>query len=427
MPQAARMPQDDEEVQGLRQLHESLQNPDIFAPAPNPPRSHTPIPQPGIGLWGRGFMGWHQLQGPPSFPNTFVPDTPPPRNQEPGNDTPTPATPMTGSWRHRRRTGEYVERPPQLRVYPPDAKSSTSPVVPSPEMQSPETVFRWEPRATSDPQDSSTPSSLKAERERSGQATEPHDPIEIAPLTRIAPHPSQLDGALEEGLPQGRQRHATLCKKLCKSLRNIPSQLAGVFIKQKKGPPKDEHTGDAASAEGADAADQTWWSKTSKRFGKAKGQSTASTGGRKRRRYGRKSLHGLFSSSAATQPSSSPTTDPFDDSIAPQAFGAPRHEEDSNSPVGLDLGVNTERYLDRQAARAWVLDAARGRSSNCAPARPLVDGTQEEQPLAENTQGRGTWHLARALYRIFLEANGWLPNHEDPDFTAEATTVSEIV
>ncbi|KAL9017284.1 MAG: hypothetical protein Q9185_005375 [Variospora sp. 1 TL-2023] len=363
-------------------------------------------------------MGWHQLQGPLSFPNTFVPDTPPPRNQEPGNDTPTPATPMTGSWRHRRRTGEHAERPPKLRVYPPDAESS----------KSPETVFRWEPHDTPDPQDSSRPSSLEAERERRGRATEPHDPIESAPLTRIAPHPSQLDGALEEGLPQGRQRHATLCKKLCKSLRNIPSQLAGVFIKQKKGPPKDEHTGDVASAEGPDAADQTWWSKTSKRFGKAKGQSTASTGGRKRRRYGRKSLHGLFSSSAAaTQSSSSPTMDPFDDSIAPQAFGAPRHEEDSNSPVGLDLGVNTERYLDRQAARAWVLDAARGHSSNGARPRPPVDGTQEEQALAENTQGRGTWHLARALYRIFLEANGWLPNHEDPEFTAEATTASETV
>ncbi|KAL9010190.1 MAG: hypothetical protein Q9173_004853 [Seirophora scorigena] len=421
MPRAE-MPQSSEDIQGLRQLFESLENPDIFAPPVlNPPRSHTHIPQPGAGV-----VGWHELQGSQNSPNAFVPDTPPPRTQESGNDTPTPAIPMTGSWRHRRRTGEHVERPPQFRAYSPNAELSTSR-----EIRSPDTVIRYNPRGPSNPQDSSRSSSWGTGREQNGEAQEPDDPIESAPFARTAPHPSQLDGVLEEGVQQGRQRQATLCKKLCKSIRNIPSQLAGVFSKENKGPPIDEPTGEAPRADVPEAADRTWWFKTSKPFGKTEGQGTASIGGRKRRRYGRKSLRGLFSSteaaggsSEAAQAPASGTTGPFDDSSAPQAFGAPRHEEDSNSPVGLDLGVNTEQSLDRQVATAWVLDAARANSSNGAPPSPPVDGNQEEQASA---QPRGTWHLARRLYRTFLETNGWVPHRDKADDSMEATTAREVV
>ncbi|KAL8961688.1 MAG: hypothetical protein Q9193_001796 [Seirophora villosa] len=421
MPQAE-TPRSSEDIQGLRQLFESLGNPDIFAPPVlNPPRSHTHTPQPGAG-----GIGWHELPGSQSTPNAFVPDTPPPRIQESGNDTPTPAIPMTGSWRHRRRTGEHVERPPQFGAYPPDAELSTSPGI-----QSPDTVIKYNPRGTSNPQNSSSSSSWEAVGEQNGEAVEPDDPIESAPFARTATHPSQLDGALEESVQQGRQRQDTLCKKLCKSIRNIPSQLAGVFSKEKKDLPTDKPTGEAPRADIPEAADRTWRFKTSKRSGEAEGQGTASIGGRKRRRYGRKSLRGLFSSteaaggsSEAAQAPASRTTGPFDDASAPQAFGAPRHEEDSNSPVGLDLGVNTERSLDRQVAPTWVLDAARAHASDGAPPSPPVDCNQEEQASA---QPRGTWHLARKLYRTFLETNGWAPHREDSDDDMEATTGREIV
>ncbi|KAI4142974.1 MAG: hypothetical protein L6R39_004758 [Caloplaca ligustica] len=391
-------------------------------------------------------QGWRPLQdspnNPPLPPDIWVPNTPTPQPHQSGNDTPTSAIPSTGSWRERRRTGELVERPrpPRLSLYIPDSEISTSPEIQSsPEWES--TLERLsspdressskEPASSRNPERpdfqcpktvpelrrSSSYSSNDGEEHHGEEYLDPDDPPRPPPRAKNNPYPSQVDGAPDERGSQRGRRHRGPCKKLCKSLRSIPSQLTSIFNKEKKGDAKDENSGEAPKSAGPEAAKGTWWSTTSKRFGKAKGPSTARTPGRNNRKTGRKSLRGLFSSSGAADETSSESrrVNPFDDPSAPQAFGAPTHEEDTSSPVEPEVESETERYLEEATSaveaqrrstvgRQPEVNSAQATSGDDSTSHRTLDGNQDEGP-----RPRGTWHRARAVYQAFLEVNGWGP------------------
>ncbi|KAI4126325.1 MAG: hypothetical protein LQ338_003802 [Usnochroma carphineum] len=401
--------------------------------------------------------GWRPLQdspsNPPIVPDIWVPDAPTPRSYQSGNDTPTPAIPSTGSWRNRRRAGELVERPPppKIRLNPPESIVSTSPEIQSsPEWQS--TLERqssserqsspeqeWAStrnterpnlqnhEAAPESQGSSSTSSGNSEGQHSADASDPDDPIRPPPPAKVASHPSQLDGALDEGGPQRRRRHASGCKKLCGSLRRLPSQLTGMFKKEKTEDHKDENTRETHRLGNPEAANQAWWSKTARPFGKAKFRGTAPLPGRHNRRSARKSLRHLFSSlgaanetSGGSSLSASREANPFDDTSAPQAFGAPTHEEDTGSPVAPNLLSEVEGYLEESTSAVGAQrtsaergepgrDALQATSGDDPAASPILDGNQDGRSSSQSAHRTGTWQKACEVYRSFLEVNGWGP------------------
>ncbi len=187
---------------------------------------------------------WRMLQEspghPPLPPDIMVPDPPTPRSNRSGNDTPTPPLEKPGSSEGRRHN-EYVSRPapPRVLVNAPDSNIETS-------LHSTSSSSEGE---LSEPDDR-IPSAGHDER-YSAESTEPND---RAPASRYVEFPpfQQVDGTSGEGEAPVDQQPAAIpetqlkkhdrmpCKNLRKSLRNIPSQLAGLFSKDKVGGHKSE-------------------------------------------------------------------------------------------------------------------------------------------------------------------------------------------
>ncbi|KAL9003396.1 MAG: hypothetical protein Q9188_003722 [Gyalolechia gomerana] len=299
---------------------------------------------------------WQPLRDPASSSiiplNLSVPDPATPRSPSLRNDTPTPAELTPGSWRKRRRTGELVERPPKLRVNPPDSMISTSPEIQS----SPEE----EPASTADPESESghsyvTPpekpadpyvtasevqhpsssrssaSSTKAQPSRS----ELDNPLPPPPAAKVATHHNQLDGTADEHEPRRGLRPLGSCEKLRGSLKRIPAQLKDLFSKDKTSHGDGD---DGASQEALKSSTQrrdkaTWWSKTTERLRKRDAHGKRPATSKASQKSARNSLRHLFSSSRESSSDAHQVMNPFDNPAAPQAFGAPTHEEDTDSPV----------------------------------------------------------------------------------------------
>lgn len=391
--------------------------------------------------------GWHQLPGSPSNPprpsHIYVPDTPAPRAHQLVNDTPTPAMASAGSWRDRRRAGEHVGRsaPPKIRVNIPDSDMSTSPeiqsspeVLSSPEVQSssgsqlpPEGQWSRE-RGSDSSQNYDTapelraPGSSSSDNSRGRQSPDPDDPLPSPPAGEVASHFSQVDGALDEGVPQRAQRKYPSCRKVCQSLRKLPSQLTDLFSKEEKNDDEEQDAPKVSTSAEQNTTDQTWWSKTTKRIKRPRIHGSESIPRRNNRRSARSSLGHLLSGSGAATRASGGThsSDPrdenrFDNPSAPQAFGAPTHEEDTASPVepdfhsGGDLASEEATRPGENAASAFA-----------------IDGNRDEEIPSQNPPQQSSWQRVCEHYRDFLRVNGWLPVNNPPSDAGRATTVASV-
>ncbi|KAL9026065.1 MAG: hypothetical protein Q9196_005219, partial [Gyalolechia fulgens] len=256
-------------------------------------------------------------------PNISVPDPPTPRSPIVRNDTPTPAEPTPGSWRKRRRTGELVERPPKLRVTPPDRSSTALEIQSSPEGEGPASTAspEWEsghsyvtpPERAPDiystapeVQQSSSSSSSAGNTKPQPSRSEPDDPLPPPPAAKVATHHSQLDGTADEHEPRRGLQSLRSCEKLRGSLRKIPSQLKDLFSKDKT----DHGNGDGGASQGSLKSSTqvhekaTWWSKSTNRFRKRDFHGKSPASSKAGQKSARNSLRHLFSSSAASRESS---------------------------------------------------------------------------------------------------------------------------
>ncbi|KAL8870739.1 MAG: hypothetical protein Q9174_003284 [Haloplaca sp. 1 TL-2023] len=307
---------------------------------------------------------WNELQGTPSRaaipPGILVPDPPTPRSRTAGNDTPTPAMDSPGSWKQRKRTGEIVERPPVLRLNPPSSAGSVSPAIDENGHGS------RSHRSTDSPSTSDTfitaaeANGLNTRGLNHNQAeglvrfpvpqeledSESSEDIQPPPPARLPPsQPQQLDGAFENESSRHGPRDSRSCRGLCGSLgRKFKECL------MKESSPHDEERVRMipGHAVGRQAAKETWWSASLRKLTQRGSRGT-------QRRALRKSVRDLFSgSSTANQTSAETTPDSnqqrhpfdhppapqnslaignrFDNVAAPQAFGAPIHEEDLATP-----------------------------------------------------------------------------------------------
>ncbi|KAL8730891.1 MAG: hypothetical protein Q9166_003818 [cf. Caloplaca sp. 2 TL-2023] len=285
---------------------------------------------------------WQRLESSPSRSSMSdaidVPYPPAPRSPGWRNDTPTPEMSTPGSWRGRRRHGEFVSRPlegpvPTLRVNLPDDVSSISPDVPS--IQSRDLGSLEEEFYTSAPESqgsAGTSTSLGSPKQQDAQGlTSPNTSVQTPPPAKLASHPNQLDGAPEEVATKDTLRDRSCCKKLCRSLRSIPSKLNLTITKEKRERGNNSPDDLLPSRPLAGTKGNTsWWSKASLRLRMP---------GRNLRRAADRSVYDVSSGSGTTPRTSgqSSTTGShetrFDNPHAPQAFGAPVHEEDTDSPT----------------------------------------------------------------------------------------------
>ena len=306
---------------------------------------------------------WNELHGTPSRaaipPGILVPDPPTPRSRRAGNDTPTPATDSPGSWRQKKRTGEIVDRPPVLRLNPPGSVGSISPAIDQNghgshscrSTDSPSTTDTF--TTTRDAHGSSTggPNLDRAEglvqspvpQEFEEGTVSPED-VQPPPPARLPPSQAhQMDGVSENETSRHSPRKSRSCRDLCGSLgRKFKECLT------KECSPHDEARVRMIPGQSAvrQPEKETWWSKSLRKL------TQRGSRGNQRRAL-RKSVRDLFSgSSTANQTSaeSTPYSDQqrypylfdhptapqnsldrenrFDNAAAPQAFGAPTHEED---------------------------------------------------------------------------------------------------
>lgn len=236
---------------------------------------------------------WRILQDSPSHPplppDIMVPDPPTPRSNRSGNDTPTPPIDIPGSSEGRRHA-EYISGQirPRVRVNPPD--SSIEVPIYSPSSSGGGGLSR---------PDDPVPSGGHEEQHAAG-CSEIDD---LTPCTQFVSFP-QLDNTSEEGEararqqprtsqqpraieePGSKQHHQMPCKKLRKTLRNIPSQLAGLFNKGKVDQHKNDDSTDEHKPVDSGPASYT--------FGTDFKNSWKS--GTRRCRQVRKSVRGIFSS-----------------------------------------------------------------------------------------------------------------------------------
>lgn len=338
--------------------------------------------------------------------NVSVPDPPTPRSANLQNDTPTPAEQTPGSWRARRRTGEHVERgrTPALRLNAPDSILSTSPdIQASPEAEPASFAGR-----SSDSRHSylepfpDLPTHLPETRQSSSSSSSarrtkpklslhiPVDPLPLPPAAKVATHHSQLDGTQDEHEPSRPLRPVGSCEKLRGSMRRIPAQLKDLFSKDK--PTKDEGDGvtsqeaPKSSTRGQEKA--TWWSTATKRFRKKNVRGKKPVSSRAGKKSARNSLRHLFSSSAASEEENR-----FDNPLAPQAFGAPTDEHDTNS-----LTEPAFAEQDEATERRWnETQCEQSSSSNAQTAVGGLDGSTDQQDRKKSNQGSGSSALLKAF------------------------------
>ena len=329
-----------------------------------------------------------------------MPDTPTPRSRHLVNDTPTPVVPTPGSWRERRRTGELVERPPKLRLNPPDSTISTSPEIQS----SPETQSSQEKRSSAEGRRSSDeePSSEEQAKRTTGSEW-PRDPpfvtpelrvstsssssgdneghresqsglddlVQRPPLARVASRCDQLDGTSDERKLLRSPQHESSREKKRGSLRNLPAQLKEFFNRHKKSDESSEDPKETPKSKAKGEKHQSTWTKTTERFKKSLP-----------RRAGKKSARGslrhILSSSAADDQSGAVTsnTDIFNNRTAPKGTGAPTNEEDAISPVGLERGSVDEENVGEKIM--W-------RHSSVGNAGPAKE--EHERETVQSTSG----------------------------------------
>ncbi|KAL8903783.1 MAG: hypothetical protein Q9207_003707 [Kuettlingeria erythrocarpa] len=260
----------------------------------------------------------------------MVPDPPTPRSNRSGNDTPTPPIEKPGSSEGRRHN-EYVSRPtrPRVRVNAPDGNIETS-------LYSPSSSGRG---GVSEPDDP-LPSSAGHDERHSAESTEPNDRAPSTEYVEFPPY-EQVDGTSGEGEAPANQQPPAVqeapskkhdrmpCKKLRESLRNIPSQLAGLFSKDKADGHKSE-----GSTDGHINVDPY---PAGHMFGRDFKNSWRS--GARRCKQMRKSVGGLFISRSSTSQHDSSTKS---ESCIGPAMGpvgiAPAHEE-SEVEAQEDLSV----------------------------------------------------------------------------------------
>ncbi|KAI4192318.1 MAG: hypothetical protein LQ346_004363 [Caloplaca aetnensis] len=228
-------------------------NPRVFDFASNLP---TPLNSPSTdyllsmpqGQIKHTGPSWGVLQDspghPPLPPDIMVPDPPTPRSNRSGNDTPTPPMEKPGSSEGRRHN-EYVSRPtrPRVLVNAPDSNIETS-------LYSPSSSGGG---GFSEPDDP-LPSAGHDEN-HGAESTEAGDPTSSTRYVEFPPF-QQVDGTSGEGEAganqqpravqeaQSKKQDRMPCKKLRKSLRNIPSQLANLFSKDKVDGHKSEDSTD---------------------------------------------------------------------------------------------------------------------------------------------------------------------------------------
>ncbi|KAL8719418.1 MAG: hypothetical protein Q9225_003583 [Loekoesia sp. 1 TL-2023] len=375
--------------------------------------------------------GWQPLQDSSSNPalplNIYVPDPPTPRSQQLGNDTPTPAEQTPGSWRERRRTGELVERPPKLRLNPPDSTLSTSPEIqPSPEEQStstaePESLSQQTYATPPELRGSSSSSSAGSEKHQHSQS-DPEDPLPPPPLAKVASHHNQLDGASDEVEARRAPKSRSSCQNSRGSLKSLPLQLKDLFSKEKT-----SHSNGSDSAKTKSLTqckeNQTWWSKTTGRFRKRKGQENKPVPGRAGQKSARNSLRHLFSSSAApeqrSRESSSGAPPGMNPLAAPQAFGASTYEEDTSSAMEPELSSEEKEAMGREimrqrleAAKAGAERRRREReteqttSGQEAVAGTTLDGSPDQNDRTQPRQDSGS-SLLRKAYRQWEAVVNW--------------------
>ncbi|KAL8965259.1 MAG: hypothetical protein Q9183_003947 [Haloplaca sp. 2 TL-2023] len=308
-------------------------------------------------------QGWNELHGTPSRaaipPGILVPDPPTPRSRGGGNDTPTPATDSPGSWKRKKRTGEIVDRPPILRLNPPGSVGSTSPAIDQNGHGSRSRRLTDSPSTTDtfttarDARGSSTggPNVHGAEGlvqfpapQEFEEDTESPEDVQPPPPARLPPTQAhQMDGVSENETSRHSPRKSRSCRDLCGSLGR---KFKDCLTKERS--PYDEARVRMIPEQPAarQPEKETWWSKSVRML-----TQRGSRG--KQRRALRKSVRDLFSGSSTANQTSTESTpysnqqrypylfdhptapqnsinreNRFDNAAAPQAFGAPTHEED---------------------------------------------------------------------------------------------------
>ncbi|KAL8752777.1 MAG: hypothetical protein Q9184_005625 [Pyrenodesmia sp. 2 TL-2023] len=242
----------------------------------------------------------------------MVPDPPTPRSNRSGNDTPTPPIDKPGSSEGRRHA-EYVSGQirPRVRVNAPDNNIEVSVYSPS-----------GSDGGGFSKSDNPVPSGGHEEQHAAG-CSESND---LTPCTQFTSFPA-LDGASEEGEartsqqprateePRSKQHHQTSCKKLRKTLRNIPSQLAGLFSKDKGNQHKNGDSADEHKPVDSGPASYTFGTDFKKSW----------KSGTQRCRQVRKSVRGIFSLGTSTSPHGS-----MESQSAIGAAMDPAHEDVEN-------------------------------------------------------------------------------------------------
>lgn len=201
--------------------------------------------------------------------------------------------------------------------------------------------------------------------------------VQIPPAAKVAPHRDQHDGAPDEEATMPKRKHKSYCRRVCGSLKSIPSKLHFVTEKIKKGIGKVEdderyiytyNTSENRSPARPLAATQkhtNWWYHASLRSRRPKAKTWKPVPGRK---FRRSSLSAFLKSMGASGSGA-----PSDDRHAPQASGAPTNEHDSNSPVEPELfSAETEEAALQERCRV-ARQIAKGKQRESSFEQVVVD------------------------------------------------------
>ncbi|KAL9593846.1 MAG: hypothetical protein Q9219_007355 [cf. Caloplaca sp. 3 TL-2023] len=282
---------------------------------------------------------------------------------------------------------------------------------------------------------SSSSTSSKSKKERRNSRPESNETVQRPPAAKVTSRHDQLDGAPDEGEPRPAPKRRSSCQNLQGSLRNLPQQLKELFSKEKtNNNAKKAEDKKPAKSSTPKKENQSWWSRTTGRFRKGNDQGKKTMPGRVGQRATRNSLRHLFSSSGAPDPesressgSAGPGTDRFDDENAPQAFGAPTHEEDISSPTEphfdtVDSSPGEEEEESSSASgsrgqRRFEAIKPNAREEGQAAAQQVdsggeanggvgLDGSQDAKDESERRKTSGTSFFSQAFGHLG-DLGGW--------------------
>ncbi|KAI4200395.1 MAG: hypothetical protein LQ350_003933 [Teloschistes chrysophthalmus] len=183
-------------------------------------------------------------------------------------------------------------------------------------------------------------------------------PIQPPQAVKLATHHGQLDGATEND-SQKPIRSKRSCTEYCRSLKGIPQKINGLFRKEKssqkngRGPTEPGKSASKPKAHGL-------WANSVKRFKKEKPPGRKPIPSFDGNHSPTRSKQYLLTRSGirkgTTDESSSADAEEvirFDDPSAPQAFGAPTHEED------LPFALEPESFLGSEPPShdPWAVDS----------------------------------------------------------------------